>query len=523
MDASATQNTHPVRIPEPRRAWLPFAVGISVTLLLGAIVALAAGDALRPALDVQVVPVVFDRDSNASASTVAEQSQSRAQAIPTVQAPGWLEADPFYIACSALADGVVESILVLEGDHVEAGEVVAQFVNDDARLALAGAEASLASAQAQLASVDAEQTAAQQEWDNPVERDRAVRATAASLAEAQAELLQLPSLIEAESATLDRMREELERSAQALASGAATDIEVIINRKNTEAQAARLAATQQRRAILQSRVAHFQAEHDAALRHAELRIDERRALDTANARVALLAAEVLKAQSVRDEAALRFSRMTIHAPITGFVQRRLKVPGDKVMLGMDDAHSAHILHLYDPAKLQVRVDIPLAEAAHIRVGQACEVVVDILPDTVFKGEVTRITHEADLQKNTLQAKVRVIDPSPLLRPEMLTRVKFIGTSTPPKSQSPTAEHRSVSLIPLVAIHHRTGDAATVWLVAERRGALGLAQQADVQVLSADESYARVRSALSTGDLLITNIVEPESGQRVRMLETGDQV
>ena len=523
MDTSVHEHTHQVRIPPPRRVWIPLAVGISVAVMLGAIVALAAGDALRPAIDVHVVPVVFDIDPDTTTPDTAELGEHQSRNSPTVQAPGWLEADPFYIACTALTDGIVESIYALEGEHVEAGEVVAQLVAEDARIALSAAEAASLSAKAQLDSAQAEQVAAQQNWDNPIERDRAVRTTAALYAEAEAELAQLPALIAAEAATLDRMSEELARSTQAFESGAATDIEVIIKRKDTAAQAARLTATEQRHAILQSRMDAARAEHDAAVRHAELRIAERRALDVSNAKVALLSAEVRRAQANIEEAALRLNRMTIRAPITGYVQQRLKLPGDKVMLGMDLPHSAHILHLYDPASLQVRVDVPLAEAAHLRIGQACEVVVDILPDTVFLGEVTRITHEADLQKNTLQAKVRVIDPSPMLRPEMLTRVKFIGSSTGTQGLSPSVGQQSISLIPVEALHARSGSAASVWYVSNRQGSLGLAKQADVQILSTDDSHARVRSDLTTGVLLITNSVSVSSGQRVRMLDTGDRV
>ena len=143
-------------------------------------------------------------------------------------------------------------------------------------------------------------------------------------------------------------------------------------------------------------------------------------------------AVVARATARRDQDKLRLERMVIRAPITGLVQRRLKVPGDKIMLGMDDPLSAHLLHLYDPERLQVRVDVPLADAAGVFVGQRCEIVVDILPDVVFVGDVTRITHEADLQKNTLQVKVRVIDPDPVLKPEMLTRVRFLAEGGPPQ-------------------------------------------------------------------------------------------
>jgi hypothetical protein len=96
------------------------------------------------------------------------------------------------------------------------------------------------------------------------------------------------------------------------------------------------------------------------------------------------------------------------------------------MAAMDDPHSNHVVHLYDPAHLQVRVDVPLAEASRVGIGHKARIVVEVLPDRVFQGEVTRIVNEADLQKNTLQVKVRILDPVPELKPEMLARAQFLA-------------------------------------------------------------------------------------------------
>src|SRR5690606_26056403 len=103
------------------------------------------------------------------------------------------------------------------------------------------------------------------------------------------------------------------------------------------------------------------------------------------------------------------------------VLRLHAMPGQKRMLGMDDENSSTIAILYDPAKLQVRVDVPLADAAGLKIGQKVRIHCGLLPDREFQGEVTRISGEADLQRNTLQAKVRIVDPVEELRPEMLCR------------------------------------------------------------------------------------------------------
>ncbi len=509
------------RVPQPQRAWMPAVVGMVVVALLGGIVVLAAGDALRPAMKVRVVPVVFDRAIEADRVASLQGGSSVDVPRKTVQAPGWLEADPFYVACAALADGVIEEILVLEGDRVEAGQVVARLVAEDAWLALSRAGAALGAAQAGEAMARAELDAAESDWQHPVERERAVRTAAAALDGAKAELAQLPSLIAAEAATHARLVEERTRIEMARAGGAATDIEVIIIQKDVDAQRARLNATELREGILVARVGQMTAEHSAAVKNAELLIEERRALGVARAMVQLREAEVSRAQAARDESALRHSRMTIHSPITGYVQSRLKVPGDKVMMRMDSPQSSQILHLYDPASLQVRVDVPLADAAHIRVGQVCEVVVDVLPDTVFRGEVTRITHEADLQKNTLQVKVRIYDPSEFFRPEMLTRVKFVGGGVS-RGEAELGRERATVLIPSEAFHDRAGERATVWVISNRQGDYGIAEAVDVTVLSVEGVCERVSASLHVGDLLITNSHTPSEGQRVRMHEAGSE-
>lgn len=488
---------------------LPWAVAVSV----GAMLAASGWTALRPARPVEVMPVVFDRTSVAEAGAQPE----RAAPARSVQAPGWLEAEPFVVACSALADGVVEEMLVLEGGSVEAGEVVARLVADDAELTLARANAEVEIARAQLESAQAELAAAETDWEHPVERDRALATSRAQLLETEAELAQLPSLIDAETARLEQLREEHERVRRASASGAATPIEMVVAERQLEAQAAAVEALRMREPILEAQAERLRAEVSAAEQNADLRVIERRALDASRAGVARARGELALAEARRDEAELRLERMVIRAPIDGFVQRRLKAPGDKVMLAMDDPHSAHLVHLYDPERLQVRVDVPLADAAHVRVGQVCEVVVDVLPDETFRGEVARITHEADLQKNTLQVKVRVIDPSPILKPEMLTRVKFLGGGGGSAADADQAtEQGAAVLAPERAVRTENGR-SFVWAVRDRRGDRGTAVAVEVTPLGAEGGWVRVRGDLYAGDLLAVNGDALTQGAAVRVL------
>ena len=52
------------------------------------------------------------------------------------QASGWIEPDPFAIRIPSLLDGVVNDLLILEGQPVAKGQVVATLIDEDANLSL---------------------------------------------------------------------------------------------------------------------------------------------------------------------------------------------------------------------------------------------------------------------------------------------------------------------------------------------------------------------------------------------------
>lgn len=497
--------------PRPRRiaTLVPALVALAVLGLLG----WSAWPVLRPARHVTVVQAVFDRSGSTQPEAAAGAA---AREVPTVQAPGWLEAEPFHVACTALADGVIESIEVLEGDRVERGAVVARLVADDARLGLRRAEAELATAEAALAMARAEHQAARRGWEAPVALERAVEAGTAALAEREAERARLPLLVESARATLVRLDEEAERVRRSSEQRATSELELIVAEQRAAAQRSDVAALQARGPILDARVERLGAELRAARRDLELRIEDRRRLDVAAAAVASAESAVERARVVRDEAALELERMDIRAPIAGYVQRRVKIPGDKVVRMMDSRHSTHVLYLYDPDRIQVRVDVPLADASHVSIGQPCEVVVEVLPNRVFRGVVLRTAHEADLQKNTLQVKVKIIDPDPMLRPEMLTRVKFLPPPRPggPAAPGPDGAGAQV-LVPSDAVEDGPGS-PRVWLVTDRRGGRGTLSARQVSVVQRSDAWVTVAGDVQPGALIALGVEQPREGEIVRV-------
>jgi RND family efflux transporter MFP subunit len=495
------------RVPTPKRRWVTrLIVPLAILLATLALIAYAARDLLLPATPVQVVRATALAGGTASGPVDVGASTPSAPTSVVAQAPGWVEPDPYPIFVTALADGIVERVLVLEGEEVEPGQPLVELVRTDAALALEQAQAALTRQEAVLA-------AAETEFDEPVALVRAEAVARAGLAEAEAALARLDAQVAQEEARLAELAAAYDRLASVGAQSASAQ-QVEAAEYRAQSQGAVVEATRQLRPVLEAGVEQARAELAAAARDLELKTALRRARDEAAAGVVAARVRVAEAQ-------LRLDRMTIYSPAAGTVMSRLVAPGDKLMLGGDGMHTAHAIHLYDPGTLQVRVDVPLADAASVGVGQEAVIVVDVLPDVEFRGVVTRLVHQADIGKNTVQFKVAISDPSPLLTPDMLARVKFYGRPRPGgdpiaggAGQAGTGSTGGLVSISRSAIVDADGEPYVWWVsptdsrLVRRPVTLGR-ERADGAV--------EVRSGLNPGDAVVNN-PDPSlsEGERVRI-------
>lgn len=501
-DSAGEQVTVAMR-PYPWKTRILIPAAISVALLGAA--GWSARDSVLPATDVRVVPAILR--SVERTTLVQHESGASTSGSVVTQSAGWIEPDPYPIAISALTDGVVREVLILDGQHVKAGEIVARLIDDDARLSLRRAEAELASRQADL-------SAAQRAWENPTERRRAVDTSRAMLDQSRAELMKLDADVAAERARESELADLVQRLEQSVAARASGELELVAVKFKLQAQRAQANAIEAKRPIFEAVIRQREAEAAAADENAKLRIEELRVLDSAKA-------TVLLAEAVVDEAKLRVSRMEIRSPQDGVIMSRLVEPGSKLVLAMDASHSAHVARLFNPAKLQVRVDVPLADANKVGVGASAEIVVEALPGRIFRGVVMRMVNEADVTKNTIQFKVQIEDPDAGLKPEMLARVKFMAR----KTESPASKPATMTMSQLPFVHEslvsREGQQTTV-LLADRRN--GLAQRRAITL--ADErqgDWVAVSEGLAAGDDLIAEPSNVVDGARIRVIGEMDSV
>ncbi len=334
-------------------------------------------DRLLPAAEVKVAVV---QATISNTTTPADDAGKTLHGSMLFQASGWIEPDPLPVRATSLVDGVIDTVSVLEGQMVKKGETLATLITEDARLTLAVAEQNqrtlLATRDAHLATIDSAK--------KNLQGAQAMEKSAAALRDEAA----------------DRMKRY-----DSLSSRSIPEQEMISARYQSAQEDAQLLAATAATAGAESEIRRLNLE--TVVRENEVR---------------MAAIGVQKAN-------LALSRTVIPAPADGRVLRLHAAPGQKKMLQDNDMESSTIAILYHPAKLQVRVDVPLADAASLQCGQAARIRCSLLPDQIFEGVVTRITGEADLQRNTLQAKVHITTPVDQLRPEMLCRVEFLEVAT----------------------------------------------------------------------------------------------
>jgi RND family efflux transporter MFP subunit len=134
----------------------------------------------------------------------------------------------------------------------------------------------------------------------------------------------------------------------------------------------------------------------------------------------------------------------IRAPFDAVVLTKNADIGDIVTpLGAAANAKAAVVTIADLNSLQVEADVSETNLGLVKVGQPCEILLDALPDSRFRGVVHTIVPTADRTKATIMVKVRFLDKDPRILPEMRAKVSFLSRPVRPEEQKPrTAVNRS---------------------------------------------------------------------------------
>ncbi|MBI1832546.1 MAG: efflux RND transporter periplasmic adaptor subunit [Planctomycetes bacterium] len=449
----AVQREEPASTPSGR----PWHVGTRVILpgvvLAGflAVVGWAARDSLLPARPVTVV------------SVVTTHMDVQNEGTPIFQAAGWIEPRPTPILVTALTEGVVEQLLVVEGQKIKTGDLVAQLIQDDAKLAVQAAEADLELRQAE------------------VERAKAQLVIGQTL---------LPFQLKAARSRLELAQETFDARKQTTQTGASPPLSLSLAKSELDLAASAVGELEIREGSLKVRGLAPFAEAEADVKAALARSKQ--------AEVAAAAAR------------LRLARTVIKAPVDGQVITLTARQGQRLMgqaaLGMPEAST--VITMFDPGMIQVRADVQLEDVPKVQKGQRVKIDTPIAGEPL-DGEVLQITSQADIQKNRLQVKVAVKSPPPTLRPDMLVQATFLAPAAPKGA----ADHKQTLrlMIPKQLVESADGS-SHVWTadLADK-----VARKKTVKLGRSNGDFVEVTQGLNAADRLIVEGRQGLSdGQRI---------
>ena len=166
-----------------------------------------------------------------------------------------------------------------------------------------------------------------------------------------------------------------------------------------------------------------QAAHDTAVSRYE----------KARAAISGQRAAVSVAQANHRAAGVEVEHTLIRAPFDGVVLTKNANVGDVITpFSSATGSQAAVVTMADMSTLEVEADVSEASIGKVSPEQACEVQLDALPDSRFRGTVSRMVPTVDRAKATVTVKIRFVDKDPRILPEMSAKVAFLSQELPPE-------------------------------------------------------------------------------------------
>jgi RND family efflux transporter MFP subunit len=176
--------------------------------------------------------------------------------------------------------------------------------------------------------------------------------------------------------------------------------------------------------------------------------------DTADARYKRAVAGVSGAKSAINAAQAALSAAEVAVEYT-----RIRAPFDAVVLTKDADvgdivtpfgaavnAKADVVTVADMSSLKVEADVAESNLEKVKKGQPCEIQLDALPDTRFRGEVHMIVPTADRSKASVMVKVRFAERDPRVLPEMSARVAFLERPVAKNEEAPKTAVNPAALV-----------------------------------------------------------------------------
>ena len=347
--------------------------------------------------------------------------------------------------------GIVEKLLVEQGDRVQQGQVVALMDKRDLEGQLTQAQGAVAQARARLAELQAgnrreeidQAKASLDRWESRLEELKAESR--------REEIDQVKSQVQSAEAQVDLMAERVTAMRNLEQEGAVTTDQLNEAIANDRSARASLREAQKRLELAK------QGARSEVIDQAESQVEEARQayrLILSGARpeqIAQAEAAVKEAEGRLQTIQNQLADTSIRAPFSGIITQKFASEGAFVTptTSSSTTASSTSASIVSLAKdFEVLAEVPEIDISKIRPGQRVEIKADAYPEQVFQGQVRLVSPEAVEEQNvtSFQVRVTIISGRNQLRSGMNAALTFLGD---------TLEQALV--VPTVAIATQKGE------------------------------------------------------------------
>jgi RND family efflux transporter MFP subunit len=228
----------------------------------------------------------------------------------------------------------------------------------------------------------------------------------------------------------------------------------------------------------------------------------------AGAAVSSQKAAIRAGEAALKETEVMLEYTNMRAPFDAVVLTKNADIGDIVTpLGAAANAKAAVVDIADMESLQVEVDVSESNIDLVKRGQPCEIRLDALQDSRFRGSVHMIVPTADRTKASVMVKVAFAEKDPRILPEMSAKVAFLSREIMPQEQKP------YKAVPAGAVVGK-GEVRYVYSVNK-----GRANKIPVEIGKEAGDVAELISGPEVGELIITGPLDKvKDGVKVKILE-----
>lgn len=199
------------------------------------------------------------------------------------------------------------------------------------------------------------------------------------------------------------------REGEAVAEGS------VLLRQDSREVSARLAQAEAAVQSAHAELATAQEQADKYRQLAKQQFFSRNELNKADTQVAVYQAQLRANEAAVAMARKELENATLRAPFAGVVAERMIEPGQLVM------PNTPLLRIVDLRELELAIQLPSVDFAHIRTGQKVEFQVDAFGNESFTGTITRLNPMARASNRKITVYALVKNPQQRLRGGLFVR------------------------------------------------------------------------------------------------------